>query len=337
MTGYVPGEQPTDPRILKLNTNENPYPPSPRVAALLRDLSVETLRRYPDPVCRELREALAGQYGCGPEQVLVGNGSDEVLALAVRAFVERDAAVGFFEPSYSLYPVLCAIEDVETVAVPLADDFGWQEPAVAGCGLFFITNPNAPTGLVFDRGDVESFCARFPGIVIIDEAYVDFADASCMDLALTRDNVLVTRSLSKSYSLAGIRLGTVVGPERLIAALFKIKDSYNVNAISQAIAGAAVADRAYFRETVSRIRATRDAVTKALADRGFTVMPSQANFLWARPPGRPAADWFAELRERAVLIRHFPGDATGDWLRISIGTDEEMARFLAAVDEIAGA
>ena len=248
MNGYVPGEQPTDPEFVKLNTNENPYPPSPLVAQLLQDFVVDSLRFYPDPVCHSLRHSLAKLHGCSPKQILIGNGSDEVLALCFRAFVERHALVGYFTPSYSLYPVLAAIEDLATYEVPLTRHFGWTDPDPSRASLFVVTNPNAPTSLLFSRDDVVSFCKRASGVVVIDEAYVDFAPDHCMDLALDLPNVLVTRTVSKSYSLAGIRVGYIVGPESLVDALYKIKDSYNVNALSQSIAQAAMEDRDYFQK-----------------------------------------------------------------------------------------
>ncbi len=328
---YVPGEQPTDPAIIKLNTNENPYPPSPSVQALLNEFDAERLRLYPDPVCRELREVLAELHGCKAEQILVGNGSDEVLLLAIRAFVEGDQRVGYFEPSYSLYPVLSAIEDVETYEVPLDDEFGWVDPDPRAAALFFITNPNAPTSLLHSRERIASFCAASGGVVLVDEAYGDFAREHCMDLALSCDNVLVSRTVSKSYSLAGLRLGYVVGPEPLIAALYKIKDSYNVDRLAQDIATAAIRDQTYFKETVTRIQVTRERIALALREKRFEVAPSETNFLWVRPSDRDAAGLFERLREQKILVRYFPGARTGEWLRITVGTDPEMDKLLACL------
>lgn len=334
MRGYVPGEQTRDPKILKLNTNENPYPPSPLVGKVLCDLSADSLRLYPDPICRDLREMLAGLHGCSPDQILVGNGSDEVLALCLRAFVERDAEVGFFTPSYSLYPVLAAIEDLSTYEVPLTPDFGWVDPDPQRASLFFITNPNAPTSLQFHRNEVEAFCRKASGVVVLDEAYVDFAPEHGMDLALTLPNVVVTRSLSKSYSLAGIRLGYVVGPQPLIEAMYKIKDSYNVNGVSQMVAQAAVQDRTYFTAMLDQVLATRERVTASLQAMEFQVAKSATNFLWVRPRGLPSVELFERLREADILTRYFPGTVTGDHLRITVGTDAQMDRLLDVVQTI---
>lgn len=333
LEGYVPGEQPKVPGLIKLNTNENPYPPSPRVLDVLRALGEGALRLYPDPVCRTLRERIAARWGCGEENVFVGNGSDEVLALCTRAFVEDNGTIGSFNPSYSLYPVLSAIRPARLEFIELADDFTWRMPGNFRADLFYLTNPNAPTSMQFPREKIRAFCASFSGVVLIDEAYADFALEHCVALATEFPNVLVSRTFSKSYSLAGARAGYVIGPAGLIAALFKIKDSYNVNAMTQAVALAAFEDEAHMKANVAKVIATRERVAAALARRGYHVYPSAANFLWVRPPaGRRAAEIFAMLRERKILIRYFPGARTGDCLRITIGTDEQMDAFLQALE-----
>lgn len=331
LSAYVPGEQPADPRVVKLNTNENPYPPSPEVMEVLHAAEPDALRRYPDPVSHPLRAALAALHGCSPQQVFVGNGSDEVLALALRAFVGREERVSYFDPSYSLYPVLADIEDLAKRPVALGADFGWVEPEMDGVGLFLLTNPNAPTSLVFPRDRIEAFCAEAPCVVLVDEAYGDFASWNCMDLALSSDRVLVTRTFSKAWSLAGLRLGYVVGPEPLIEALFKIKDSYNVDRLAQDIGLAAVRSIEHTRANADRIRATRTRVTTTLRERGFEVADSETNFLWIRVDGPDARPVFDRLRERNILVRHFPGPLTGPYLRVTVGTDEEMDAFLAAL------
>jgi len=337
LEGYVPGEQPSGQTLIKLNTNENPYPPPPKVQQALQAFAVDGLRRYPDPSCLALREKLASYHGASADQVLVGNGSDEVLALCLRAFVEREGSVGYFDPSYSLYPVLAAIEDVSTRPVALGPDFEWAMPAGYEASLFFLANPNAPTGLLFSKHDVRAFCEVFPGVVLIDEAYVDFAREDCVDLALSLPNVLVARTLSKSFSLAGLRLGYAVGSTALIAALHKIRDSYNVSALSQALAEAALDDVGAVRENIGRIRATREKTAEDLGARGFSVTPSDANFLWVRPPDGGAKELFAALRQENILVRYFPGPRTGEHLRITIGTDGQMAQFVEALDRIARA
>jgi histidinol-phosphate aminotransferase len=335
LEGYTPGEQPQVPGLVKLNTNENPYPPSPRVMEVLKSFADSSVRIYPDPVCRSLREKIASRVGCGIEQVFVGNGSDEVLALCTRAFVEDHGAIASFNPSYSLYPVLSAIRPAQMKLVDLNDDFTWRMPDGFSADLFYLTNPNAPTSMAFPREKIRDFCRRFSGLVLIDEAYVDFAPEHCMDLALEFSNVLVSRSFSKSYSLAGARVGYVVGHADLISALFKIKDSYNVNAITQALALAAFEDEAHMRSNVANVISTREKTAKQLAALGYHVCPSAANFLWARPPaGKNAAEIFAGLRERNILIRYFPGAKTGDYLRVTIGLDEHMDRFMLVIAEL---
>jgi histidinol-phosphate aminotransferase len=335
MEGYVPGEQPKLDDIVKLNTNENPYLPSPDVQDILQMIDISVLSRYPDPVCLELRKVIAELHGCAVENVFVGNGSDEVLALCIRSFVERDGSVGYFDPSYSLYPVLADIEDVEKRPVPLTPAFGWNMPKDYKASLFFLTNPNAPTSLKYNRSDVESFVKGFGGVVLIDEAYADFADENCMDLALDNTNVLVARTLSKSYSLAGIRLGYCVGAAELIGAMFKIKDSYNVNYLTQEVARVAVLDQDTMKANVSAIVETRRMVSKKLSELGFEVADSQTNFLWVKPLGTDAKTLFNALRKKNIIVRYFAKDEqTNKHLRITVGTAPEMLRFLDAVEEI---
>jgi histidinol-phosphate aminotransferase len=334
MSGYTPGEQPQVPGLIKLNTNENPYPPSPRVAEVLQNFSAESLRLYPDPMAAKLREAIARKHDCRLENVFAGNGSDEVLALCTRAFVEPGGRIGFFEPSYSLYPVLAAIQDVATKPVRLNPDFSWRMDADFSASLFFLANPNAPTGIQYPRETVRAFCREFSGVVLVDEAYVDFADYDCADLALELPNVLVARTLSKSSSLAGLRLGYALGPEPLIAALHKIKDSYNLDRLTQELGRVAIEDADHVRRNAEKIKTTRARVAAALAQMGCTVFPSTTNFLWVAPTRRSATAIFAELRRRKILVRHFPGALTGHCLRITIGTDAEMDQLLAALREI---
>ena len=342
MQGYVPGEQPTDPGIVKLNTNENPYPPPPGVIAALAALDAGSLRRYPDPLCRGLCERLAARHGVqGAGNVIAANGADEILALCTRAFVENDGAVGQFEPSYSLYPVLADIRGVRRRAVALNADFSWpiddaleSVRAEAGCSLFFFTNPNAPTGLRCPVETVRRFCAGFDGVVVVDEAYVDFSRESCEALALELDNVIVARSLSKSFSLAGVRFGYGFGPRPLVEALYKIKDSYNVNAVTQRLVAAALDDTDAVAENVARICATRERLAGALTELGFDVTPSEANFVWAGPAGISAQELFEGLKARRILVRYFPGERTGAYIRITVGTDEDIDRLLDGIRQI---
>ena len=328
MQGYVPGEQPDGTEVIKLNTNENPYPPSPMVFEVFEQMDATRLSRYPDPVCHELRTQISQLHGCTVDQVFVGNGSDEILALCIRAFVERDGTVGFFDPSYSLYPILAQIEDVETKPVPLTSEFEWSMPDDYAVSLFFLTHPNAPTGMMYDEQKLEQFITPFPGVVLLDEAYVDFADHNGMSHVAKNDHVLVARTLSKSYSLAGIRLGYVVGPEPLIAAMYKIKDSYNVNYMTQQVALAALKDQAYMRSNVERIKATRSYLISELKKRAWKVYPSQTNFIWTQPPDGHAEEVFKKLHDQNIFVRYFPGARTGHCLRISIGTDAQISALL---------
>ena len=333
LEAYVPGEQPKSRNVVKLNTNENPYPPSPKCAEVLAGFDLDRLRRYPDPEFALLRAEIARQNATSPDRVFVGNGSDEVLSLMARAFVEDDEEIGSLDPSYSLYKTLAAIRNVKWTgeAPSRVSDV---PPSVS---LFLWTNPNAPTGEFADPRSIAAFARRFPGVVVVDEAYADFARGNCMSLATAprNRNVVVMRTFSKSYSLAGLRVGYCVGPADLIEALYKVKDSYNVDAVAQAVALAALKDRAYHRKTVAKVVRTRKAFAKALAKRGWDVLPSESNFVFAKPPApAKAADVFAALRERSIFVRYFPGPLTGDRLRITIGTDEQMETLLSALDAI---
>jgi histidinol-phosphate aminotransferase len=334
LAAYTPGEQPQVAGLVKLNTNENPYPPSPGVSRAVREFSTETLRLYPDPLCMALRERLAKVHGVAVKQVFVGNGSDEVLRLATRAFTPAGGAVASFDPSYSLYPVLAAAEEVGFRPVPLAGGFLWTSPpANLDASLFFLANPNAPTGVFYPIESIRTFCHRFPGVVLIDEAYVDFAEGrDCLALAHSLPNILVCRTMSKSFSLAGLRIGYAIGSADLIGALYKLKDSYNVDRLAQAIALAALGDWTWMQDNARRIVATRKRVAAELEKRGFEVVPSAANFLFvAPPPGIAAADLFVALRGQKILVRYFPGERTGGYLRVSVGTDAQMDLFLAAL------
>lgn len=338
MDAYVPGEQLRKPGIIKLNTNENPYPPSPSVCAALKGFDTAGLRRYPPPNSGGLREAIAKELAVPDACVFAGNGSDEILALATRSFVDEGQSIGYFTPSYSLYPVLAAIRDVPARAVSLGDGFAWRDPdAVEDCGLFFITNPNAPTGMPFPKARIESFCEHFKGVVLVDEAYADFAEWNCLDLALRHPNVLVSRSFSKSYSLAGLRVGFVVGHPDLIAAMDTIRDSYNLDSIAQQLAQVAIEDSTYMRERVACIKRTREALADGLQALGFDVFPSSTNFVWTRPPvGMSAGDYAESLKSRDILIRFFDKPELDQYVRISVGTDDEIKRLLEVTVELTG-
>lgn len=342
ISGYTPGEQPAGREFVKLNTNENPYPPSPAVEEALASFAARDLRLYPDPVNRKLRERIAQIHGCRPDQVFAGNGSDEILALCTRAFVEDDGAIGFLDVSYSLYPVLADIRNVRKLVYRVTDEFDWppelaavtKKKGTAPWNLFFLANPNAPTGILFPKERVRSLCSAGHGVVLIDEAYVDFASESCMDLALEYGNTLVMRTLSKSYSLAGLRVGYAVGPEWLVGALMKIKDSYNLDRLSQTLALAALNDLPHMQANVARIQTTRAALSERLRRMGCLVYPSETNFLWVRPAGIAADDLYRRLKERGILIRYFPGERTGAFVRITIGTEDEVCALVRNLQEI---
>ncbi len=296
--------------------------------------------RYPDPLQEELKAKLSKIKGVRKENIFLGNGSDEVLTVAARAFVDDDEAIGSCDPSYSLYKTLAAIRNVPFVPSPLGPGFSWRAPVVRGAArdvaLFLLTNPNAPTSIRYGRDVVADFAKGFPGVVIVDEAYADFADADCTSLATAPDNrnVVVMRTLSKSFSLAGLRLGYCIGPEDLIEAMYKVKDSYNVDAVAQDVACAALSDLDWMRANVAKVVKTRAETAAELRRRGWDVPESQSNFLFAKPAHRPAAEIFEALRARGIFVRYFPGPETGDRLRITIGTDTDMKTLLTALEEL---
>lgn len=337
--GYVPGEQPRGQRLVKLNTNENPYPPSPRVSEVFEKFDPEWLRKYPDPVSSEFRELCAARYGCeSADWVVIGNGMDELLALALRTFVDPGDTVLAAYPTYSLYEVLCQLHGCNLTYVDLDEDFQLTEEFYATqARLCFLTRPNAPTGVAIPREDVERFCAGFNGIVVIDEAYVDFADESCIDLPARFDNVIVMRTFSKSFSLAGMRIGTAVANPAIIAEFMKTKDSYNMNAISQLVGLLAMDDYAHMEASAGKVCVTREWVRDELLTLGFAVPDSQANFLLAHWDGTPTAkDLFLKLREQGILVRYFEHRRLDKALRITIGTDEECDELLAALKKLVG-
>jgi len=337
MAGYVPGEQPgPGERVVKLNTNENPYPPSPRVLDVLRETDWSLLRKYPDPMANAVRRIVAERFDVPPERVLCGNGSDELLTLCLRAFVGEGERVAYPTPTYSLYPVLAEIQGARVVEVPTGPDFAvpLDDLATADARLLFLCNPNAPTGVHMPDQDVLDLADRFDGVLVVDEAYADFGPGSVIPAVEGCDNVLVLRTLSKSYSLAGLRFGYAVGPVGLVAGLAKCKDSYNCDAVSIEAAGAALRDRAWMLANVERVRDERGRLTDALAERGFGVTPSEANFVLARPPGGEAAALYDGLKDRGILVRYWNRPRLDDKVRITVGTPEENDALLAAIDVI---
>jgi histidinol-phosphate aminotransferase len=354
---YVPGEQPKIKGLIKLNTNENPFPPSPKVLAAVKAAVDGRLRLYPNPTAQTLREKLAKLHGCKQENIIVGNGSDELLALAVRGFVEPVAAdvnrrkhrvftnaatVQFFTPSYSLYPVLADIHGARKNPVPLKPDFSlpditelkrdgiWRFDAA----LTFVTTPNAPSGRGYATRELAALCKAQRGVVALDEAYVDFAEENALKLALKFPHVLVARTFSKAYSLCFQRVGYFVGHPDLIAALHKIRDSYNVNGLGQIAAVATLGDLKYYRANFRKIIATREWLSRELTKLGFRVFPSRTNFILAQPPLFPAKDWLQKLRDRKILVRWFSAPEVKNFLRITIGAQAEAAVLVKTVRAI---
>lgn len=353
--GYVPGEQPKIKGLIKLNTNENPYPPAASVRRAVRQGVDGRLRLYPNPTAERLREKLAQLHRCLPGNIIVGNGSDEVLALAVKCFVEPDEGTGkaapasraivqYFTPSYSLYPVLADIHGAAKNAVPLRPDFAL--PGISalrrGCSwnfeaaLSLVTTPNAPSGRGYLTLELRALCRAQRGVVVLDEAYVDFAEENAMSLALEFPHVLVARTFSKAYSLCFQRVGYFVGHPELIAALHKIRDSYNVNGLGQIAAEATLDALPYYRAGFKKIIGTRIWLSRELTKLGFRVLPSQTNFLLVRPPKLPANEWLQELRDRKILVRWFGAPEVKDYLRVTIGTRQEAAALVKAARAILG-
>ncbi len=351
---YVYGEQPKIKGLIKLNTNENPYPPSPKVLAAVKAAVDGRLRLYPNPTAQALREKLAKLHGCHADNIIIGNGSDELLALATRAFAEPgsqstahspQSVVQYFTPSYSLYPVLADIHGARKNPVPLKPDFSlpsllelrrdgvWKFDAA----LTYVTTPNAPSGRGYSTKELESLCRAQKGVVILDEAYVDFAEENALKLALKFPHVIVARTFSKAYSLCFQRVGYFVGHYDPIAALHKIRDSYNVNGLGQAAAVATLSDLPYYRANFKKIITTREWLSRELTKFGFRVFPSRTNFILVQPPSRPggtAHEWQRQLRAQKILVRWFNSPEVKKYLRITIGTPAEVEALVQAARKI---
>lgn len=333
---YVPGEQPKDKAYIKLNTNENPYPPSPKAIAAMTAAINEDLRLYPDPNCEVLIDTLARQYGLSNKQVFVGNGSDEILAFAFASFFDPAKPVLFPDITYSFYKVYAKFYGITPKLIPLDEQFNIDVEQFKGDhGGVIIPNPNAPTAIPLSLNAVRQLVEQNPEqVVIIDEAYVDFGAESAVQLVDQYNNLLVIQTLSKSRSLAGLRVGYAFGSEELIEGLNRTKNSFNSYTLDRvALAGAvaAIEDKPYFAETTAKVVATRDRVSKRLLELGFIVTPSSANFLFISHPTIPAKQLFEQLREQGVLVRYFASPRIDNFLRVSIGTDEEMDSFITAI------
>ena len=332
LSPYVPGEQPKRDGLIKLNTNENPYGPSPRVLTAIA-AAMDRLRLYPDPGATALREAIAAYYKVAPDDVFVGNGSDEVLAHTFQALLRHDAPLLFPDITYSFYPVYSGLYGVRYEEVPLDAAMRLQLADYRRAGsAILLCNPNAPTGIALPRAAIEALLAEHPDrLVVVDEAYVDFGAESAVPLVARHDNLLVVQTLSKSRALAGLRVGFAIGQRPLIEALERVKDSFNsypVDCLAMAGAVAALEDDAWFQESRARIMASRETLTRGLSGLGFEVLPSLTNFVFARHPAHAGAALAAALREQGVLVRHFRKPRIADFLRISIGTDEQCGRLI---------
>lgn len=347
MAGYSSGEQPLDPGTAKLNTNENPYPASPRVQAVLDAFTIDGLRRYPPPNADGFRRAAADLHGVAPDNILPTRGGDELLRLVITTFVDPHDTIAMSDPTYSLYPVLSQVQDARTLRIPLNED--WSLPAdfaaqanKAGAKLTFVVNPHAPSGRLLDVDAIRRIADELDGLLLLDEAYVDFIEPAAaynaVPLIEAFDNIVILRSLSKGYSLAGLRFGYGIGPTSLIEPMrTKTRDSYNLDAISQQLAEAAIRDQGWSRETWRKVREQRARLRQDLAELGIETPESAGNFLLATVPEAlpPAREIYETLKDQGILVRYFDADRLSDKLRISIGTESENDRLVAALIKLA--
>jgi histidinol-phosphate aminotransferase len=337
MTGYVPGEQPRGEKIIKLNTNENPYPCSPKVKAAVGRVVQAGLQKYPDPLATAFRMQAGGLYGFDPDWILCGNGSDELLTLLVRALVDTGDVVRFANPGYILYRTLAEIQGGQVDVVNFNADWSlgdaFAQP-VDRLKLALLANPNSPSGTLVPPAQVAKLADALPCPFVVDEAYVDFADSNCLSLVRENEKIIVLRTLSKSYALAGLRFGYLFAQPQIIEQLRKVKDSYNCDALSIAAATAAIDDQAWLKETRAAILATRERMTLALRDMGFASVSSQANFVWNPHPTLPVEPLYQQLKSAGVLVRYMSYAGWGDGLRITVGTDEQVDACLSLLKSL---
>ena len=336
---YTPGEQPQDQQYIKLNTNESPFPPSPKVLEAVSQEEVAKLKLYSDPTCGQLNTAIAHRYGVAPEQIITGNGSDEILAFAFRAFCGEGKGVAYADITYGFYKAQVALFGLDATIVPLREDLTLSvEDYMDFPGTVVIANPNAPTGIPVSCGEIRRLLEADPDrIVIVDEAYVDFGGESCIPMLKDHDNLLVVQTMSKSRQLAGGRVGFALGSAELIADLNRVKYSfnpYNVNRLSLLAGTAAIEDEAYFQSCCTAIRETRAWTVEQLEELGFTVLPSQANFIFAKSNKISGGDLYRKLKENGILVRWFDSDRIRDYVRITIGSQEQMAALVDKVSEL---
>jgi histidinol-phosphate aminotransferase len=335
MKGYEPGFQPKSTDVIKLNTNENPYPPSPSVLKAITEIKPEQLRRYPDPMGNVFREAAAKINGVKPDWIMCCNGGDELLKMAFTAFCDRKRAVAYPVPTYSLYPVLADIQNCRVIEVPFDEEFNLPAKlARTKAALTIICNPNAPSGTVIPSSELAELAADIKGVLLIDEAYVDFAEFNCVELVRQFENVIILRSLSKGYSLAGLRFGYAIARPEMIDGLLKVKDSYNEDAIAITAATAAIEDQKYFKETVTKVKAERARLTAKLRELGFELPDSSSNFVFAEHNKRKAKVIFDKLVEQNIYVRYWDLPGIDNKLRISVGTAEQNDALLSALNQI---
>ena len=335
MKGYEPGFQPKSFDVIKLNTNENPYPPSPAVMKVIREIGPEQLRRYPDPMCNVFREEAAKVNGVEPEWIMCCNGGDELLKMAFTAFCDRRRPAAYPVPTYSLYPVLANIQNCRAVEVPFDKEFNLPARlARVKAALTIVCNPNAPSGTLIAVEELAELADEIKGGLLIDEAYVDFAERNCVELVKRFDNVIILRSLSKGYSLAGLRFGYAIAKPEMIKGLLKVKDSYNADAISIAAATAAIKDRQYFKENVEKVKAERKRLTEQLRRLGFDMPESSSNFVFVEHKTRKAKEIFDKLVQKNIYVRYWDLAGIDNKLRISVGTPKQNDVLLSALKEI---
>ena len=335
LEAYTPGFQPADADTVKLNTNENPYPPSPLVMEALAAISTEQLRRYPQPNTDIFRRPAAEVNDVQPENIICGNGADELLTMVFRAFCDKDRPAAYPVPTYSLYQVLARAQRCKTIEVPFDEQFNLPaELAETGAALTSVCNPNAPSGSLVKPTQLASLADKLTGILLIDEAYVDFAETTCTELVKDFDNVIILRSMSKGYSLAGVRFGYAIGQPELINGLMKIKDSYNVDAVAAAVAVAAIKDREYFKKNIEKVKENRRKLTAELRKLKLEVPDSSANFVIAGGKNFEAKKIYDKLSELNIYVRYFALPKLDDKLRITVGTSEQNEKLISALQEI---
>ena len=337
MTGYIPGEQPKqNSNIIKLNSNENPYPPSPKVKDVLQNFDWEWLRRYPDSSATEFRQAISETFDVPTDWVIVGNGSDEVLNLVMRACTDSKRKVVYPMPTYVLYRTLVEMQPAQRIEIDYPEDYKLpiDELVKADGAVTFIATPNSPSGHVVPVEDLQELASKLSGVLVIDEAYVDFADSDRLSVVKEFENVISIRTLSKGYSLAGIRLGFGIANPQLLQGLYKVKDSYNIDAIACAIGAVTIRDQDYKNTCVDKVKASRTKLSKELEKLGFQVWNSQTNFILVKPPQDNAEEIYLKLKEKGILIRYFKQERLEDKLRISVGTDEENKVLVEAISSL---